>query len=471
MVNYDYTYSQGSLGPYRLLGELGRGAMARVWRAFDANLEREVAIKEPLFDPNLSDQVRHDLNMRFIREGRAAAKLDHPNIVRIYAADVYDGRPAIVMELIEGATLREILRGGPLSPAQALSVIDQLLDAVGYAHQRGIIHRDIKPDNIFIRSDGVVKLADFGIAHVDDAIATHSTHVGAILGTPGYMSPEQATGQPVDARSDLFSVATVAYELLMGYNPFGAGSGINSSSVMYRIVHEPASPLPPSTYEGLPVDIRPAIMAALAKNPESRPQTASAFKAMLHGSMAVPTQRGSDTISYGSGPEAESEGSSSGMLPFVALAAVAILAFLFVFASASAGGGGGAPSDPTAPPESSSSSSQASSEEPTTNASEQTYLGSWSIESSTATDDDGNMLTAENIAELGYVCTFEVNKDGTWTLNDNGTSIGGTWKATDDNSFEITPEGSGVLGSGVLENNKLLLSLPDGSITFVRATT
>ena len=470
MVNAGYTYPQDSLGPYRLLGELGRGAMARVWRAFDSNLEREVAIKEPLFDPSLSDQVREELNRRFIREGRAAAMLTHPNIVTIYAADIYNGRPAIVMELIEGATLREILQGGPLTPAQALSVLDQLLDAIGYAHQRGIVHRDIKPDNIFIRPDGVVKLTDFGIARVDDAIATHSTHVGAILGTPGYMSPEQATGNPVDARSDLFSVGTVAYELLMGYNPFGAGSGINSSSVMYRIVHEPVSPLPPSAYEGLPVDIRPAIMAALAKNPENRPQTASAFKAMLHGSMAVPVQQAPETIStsYGSVGGTEEEGNNSGLLPFVIFAAIALVFFLFIFMSAGGGAGGG-PSSET-PSSEASNSVQPSTQEVPAEASKQTYLGSWTIESSTATDDNGNELTAENIAKLGYVCTFVVNEDGSWTLNDNGTSISGTWTSTGDSSIAIKVDDS-TEGTGTYSNGKLTLDINGGHITFVPAST
>ena len=254
----------GQFGPYELRGELGRGAMARVWRAYDPNLGREVAIKEPLFDSNLSDQVREEMGRRFVKEARTAAQLNHPNIVTIYAADVYDGRPAIVMELVEGSTLGAILSNGPLEPPVALSVLDQLLDAVGHAHSKGVIHRDIKPDNIFVDPQGHVKLSDFGIAHADDG-ATRVTMAGTVLGTPGYMSPEQAQGAEVDERSDLFSVGVVAYEMLTGRNPFGAGDGSDAVTLLYRIVHEPVKELPETASAGLPADLRPAIMAALSK--------------------------------------------------------------------------------------------------------------------------------------------------------------------------------------------------------------
>ena len=265
------------IGPYELRGELGRGAMARVWRAWDPNLQREVAIKEPLFDPSLPPDVLDEMGRRFVAEGRAAARLSHPNIVAIYAADVWDGRPAIVMELVEGATLSDILRRGPLTPTDALSVLDQLLDAAGYAHARGVVHRDIKPDNVFVGTDGRVRLADFGVARVDNG-ATRATMAGAVLGTPGYMSPEQARGDVVDSRSDIFSIGVVAHEMLSGSNPFGSGE---TTAMLYRIVHEPPAELPPSASEGLPADLRPAIMAALAKDPATRPQTAADFKAML----------------------------------------------------------------------------------------------------------------------------------------------------------------------------------------------
>lgn len=270
------------LGPYELRGELGRGAMARVWRGYDPNLDREVAIKEPLFDSGMSEQVLEEMGRRFVREGKVAARLNHPGIVSIYAADVYDGRPAIVMELVDGLTLADLLESGPLSPDAALDALDQLLDAVGYAHEQGIVHRDIKPENIFVDAQGRLKLSDFGIAHIDDPTATRATVVGTVLGTPGYMSPEQVTGGQIDYRSDLFSVGVVAYEMLAGRNPFGADGSANPTTILYRIVHEPVAELPASA-AGLASDLRPAVMAALSKNPDERPQSAIEFKAMLHG--------------------------------------------------------------------------------------------------------------------------------------------------------------------------------------------
>ena len=335
---------QNRIGPYELRGELGRGAMARVWRAWDSNLQREVAIKEPIFDSRLSGTLLDELGKRFVAEGRAAARLSHPGIVTIYAADVWDGRPAIVMELIEGETLGSRLRRGPMDARDAYSVLGQLLSAVGYAHARGVVHRDIKPENVFLTTDGRVKLADFGIARVDGSAATVGTIAGTVLGTPGYMSPEQATGRSVDARSDLFSVGVVAYEMLTGANPFGAGTGTDATTLIYRIVHEPAPELPAAVSYGLPVDMRPAIMAALAKDPAARPQSAEQFWAMLAGEGAVSPRHVSETR----------QNASRGVtwLPYVLLAVVAAVVLGFTFLNAqggTGGGGGGASSGDSAP--------------------------------------------------------------------------------------------------------------------------
>jgi len=278
------------IGPYELRGELGRGAMAKVWRAWDPKLEREVAIKEPLFDARLGEEVITEMGARFVREGVAAARLNHPGIVTIFAADTYDGRPVIVMELVEGMTLREILQTGALSAQVALDVLDQLLDAVGFAHSQGVVHRDIKPDNVFISENGRVKLSDFGIARLDDTSLTRATQMGTVLGTPGYMAPEQAKGEPSDNRTDLFAIGTIAYEMLTGSNPFGASGDSNAASLLYKIVHEPIFELPAAASAGLSSDIRPAVLAALNKDPLERPQDAASFKAMLHG-VPVPTQR------------------------------------------------------------------------------------------------------------------------------------------------------------------------------------
>jgi serine/threonine protein kinase len=330
------------LGPYELRGELGRGAMAKVWRAWDVRLEREVAIKEPLFDERLSDDVLEEMGSRFVKEGKAAARLNHPGIVTIYAADIYDKRPAIVMELIDGTTLGELLESGPLTPQATLDVLDQLLDAVGYAHSQGVIHRDIKPDNIFITKDGRVKLGDFGIAHIEDSSLTKKTQVGTVLGTPGYMAPEQATGAHVDARTDLFAIGTIAYEMLTGTNPFGAGEGTDSTTLLYRIVHEPAPELSDITREGLPADIRPAIVAALNKNPTERPQDAASFKAMLHGAPAPEPgtlPAASSTLAQASANSKSSK--TKKWLPYVLVGAAGVVILLAVFIFATSGDTGG----------------------------------------------------------------------------------------------------------------------------------
>ena len=332
--------SYGNIGPYELRGELGRGAMARVWRAWDPNLEREVAIKEPLLDEVPSASVREEMGRRFVKEAKAAAKLNHPNVVSVFAADIYDGRPAIVMELVEGATLDTILERSTINSDVALDILNQMLDGIGYAHAQGIVHRDLKPANIFVRTDGVVKIGDFGIAHVDGG-QTHATQMGTVLGTPGYMSPEQARGTEVDARSDLFSIGVIAYEMLTGSNPFGAGLA-DSTTILYRIVHEPAPDLAASSL-GLPSAMAAAIMCALQKDPAARPATAAAFKAMLNGGV-VPTQ----SYDYAGGSGSSKVGdvvrntSRPAWLPYalVAVAGVVILAIIFFMATSGSSGGG-----------------------------------------------------------------------------------------------------------------------------------
>ena len=362
----DMSENTNYIGPYELRGELGRGAMARVWLAWDPNLAREVAIKVPTFDTRLSSEALQEMGRRFVAEGRTAARLSHPGIVTIYAADVWDGTPAIVMERVQGVTLSALLQGGALAPAEVLSILDQLLDAVGYAHASGIVHRDIKPDNIFVTPDGSVKLADFGIAHVDGSAITMGTVAGAVLGTPGYMSPEQARGAQVDARTDLFSIAVVAHEMLTGHNPFGAGEGADATTLIYRIVHEPVPELPLEASAGLPNDLRPAIMAALSKDPDQRPSSAAAFKAMLHGEPVVSQVRsaaggwdqwpaaGSGSMSQDATATGTSVRQSAGIagtaldrrsgnswLPYVLVGAACVTALVVALLSATSGGGGG----------------------------------------------------------------------------------------------------------------------------------
>jgi serine/threonine-protein kinase len=271
------------LGPYELRGELGRGAMAVVWRGFDPTLEREVAIKEPVTPAGGDPATVAEMSERFVREGKAAAQLNHPGIVTIYGADIYDGRPAIVMELIGGRTLSQVIDDGRLSPSAAVAIIDQLLDAVSFAHSRGVVHRDIKPDNIFVTDDGRVKLADFGIAHV--GTTSTMTQAGQVLGTPGYMAPEQVVGSPVDARADIFAIGVIAYELLAGTNPFGATEAAPPTTVLYRIVHE-TPPTPAQLDPTVPQWLAAVISRAMAKDPAARYQSAEEMRADLRAQSA-----------------------------------------------------------------------------------------------------------------------------------------------------------------------------------------
>ena len=264
-------------GRYRLGPALGRGGMAEVNRAFDMRLQRDVAIKQLRVDL-ASDPT---FQARFRREAHSAAGLNHPNIVAVYDTDEekdpQSGEviPYIVMELVEGRTLRQIMSGGDkFTPERALEIIQGVLDALGYSHRAGIVHRDIKPGNIMLTdAAGQVKVMDFGIARaVADTQAT-MTQTAAVIGTAQYLSPEQARGEKVDHRSDLYSTGCVLYELLTGRPPFVGDSPV---SVAYQHVRE--QPVPPST---MMPELSPAIDAlvlkSLAKDPQQRYQTAREF--------------------------------------------------------------------------------------------------------------------------------------------------------------------------------------------------
>lgn len=347
-------------GPFDVICNLDHGSMARVWRAWDSRLQREVAIKEPLFDSNFDPSQREMLVQRFLIEGRAVARLSHPNIVTIHSADVYSGVPVIVMEYIDGTTLFSLLKDwGRLNPDFALSLLSQLLDAVGYAHTRGVVHRDIKPGNIFITHDGTLKLGDFGIAHMENTVDGTITEAGAIVGTPGYMSPEQVNGTPVDARSDIFSIGVVAYEMFTGKNPFGATDGASVATLLHRTANEqPNLETNKLLCRYAPEHVARAIIAALEKRPEMRPQSAEEFKALLTRDSApsegqsetvvdVPTPHvtGNDDLSdvvirVGNDQEAPQAKDTPKWLPYAVVACACILAFFVIMRSALSGTGG-----------------------------------------------------------------------------------------------------------------------------------
>ena len=198
-------------GRYRAQKRLGAGGMAEVWCAEDEVLGRRVALK--LMGGRFAEDP--EFHERFRREAQAAAGMQHPNIVGVYDRSEWDGTPYIAMELVDGKTLKELVtERGPLPPDVAVGLTEQVLRALGYAHRRGIVHRDIKPQNVIIDRDGQAKVADFGIARAGDT--SEMTQAGAIVGTMQYLSPEQAEGHPVDRRADLYSVGIVLYELLTG---------------------------------------------------------------------------------------------------------------------------------------------------------------------------------------------------------------------------------------------------------------
>jgi serine/threonine-protein kinase len=263
-------------GRYRLEARIGSGGMAEVYRGFDTVLDRTVAIKI------LLPQFARDASFveRFRREAQAAARLNHPNIVGIYDSGSDGETQFIVMEFIEGRTLADFLSaGGHFTPLHAAEVSEKVCDALAYAHIAGVIHRDIKPANIMVTRKGVVKVMDFGIARIVAGPET-APQTSAVLGTAAYISPEQVQGQPVDGRSDIYSLGAVLYETLTGRPPFTGGSPV---AVAYKQVNE--SPIPPSQVKAeVPPRLDAVVMRSLAKNAANRYQTADEFRADLERS-------------------------------------------------------------------------------------------------------------------------------------------------------------------------------------------
>lgn len=270
---------------YEIESELGRGGMGVVYRAHDATLGRPVALKL-IKAESLADTDKE----RFLREARACSAINHPNIVTVYAAGEDNGRPYLAMEFLEGRTIREAIDEGPLPWEEAVGHMMGLLDALQRLHGEGIVHRDLKPDNIIVTKDGVAKLMDFGIARVE--LSKTLTVDGTTLGTVYYMSPEQAAGEKVDARSDIFSIAAVLCEMVTGKLPF---EGEHPMSVMYSITNSPHRPLAESGVD-LPAELDGIIEKAFAKDPKDRYPDAAAFRAAL-AALVSPATAGAGGLS------------------------------------------------------------------------------------------------------------------------------------------------------------------------------
>jgi serine/threonine protein kinase len=260
------------LGRYQVEDVLGGGGMALVYRARDEELDRPVAIKL-LADNLAADEA---FRKRFLREARLAAQLAHPNVVQVYDSGEADGRPYIVMEYVEGETLAELLsRRGRVPPAEAVELALQVCSGLEHAHRAGLIHRDIKPQNLLIRGDGTVKIVDFGIAR--SARGTRLTETGSVLGTAAYLAPEQAAGEEVTPAADVYAVGVVLYELLAGRTPHTA----ESLTQFLVSGHDQSIPELRELAPEVPEALEDVVMRCLARIPEYRPPSAGALAASL----------------------------------------------------------------------------------------------------------------------------------------------------------------------------------------------
>ena len=268
-------------GRHHIVKELGKGAMGVVYQAHDPQIDRLVALK--VLRP---DRVTTEAFLqRFMKEAKAIGRLSHPNMVVVYDVGEDHGTVYIAMEFLEGKPLNEIIQIDSFQPEEIVELGVQVAEALDYAHRKGIIHRDIKPSNIIVQPDGHIKITDFGIAHIEDPEATQQTQAGEILGTPAYMSPEQVLSQPVDGRSDLFSLGVILYELATGKRPF---QGENLAA-MFRMITGEEPPEPIKLNPALPKELSRDIMRCLAKSPEQRFATGKDLAEALRRSVRVAT--------------------------------------------------------------------------------------------------------------------------------------------------------------------------------------
>ncbi|MET8727238.1 protein kinase [Streptomyces parvus] len=292
-------------GRYRMTHRLGRGGMAEVYAAEDVRLGRTVAVK--LLRSDLAEDPVS--KARFTREAQSVAGLNHHAIVAVYDSgeDVVGGQtvPYIVMELVEGRTIRDLLLTAEAPPPeQALIIVSGVLEALAYSHQHGIVHRDIKPANVIITDSGAVKVMDFGIARALHGAQSTMTQTGMVMGTPQYLSPEQALGKAVDHRSDLYATGCLLYELLALRPPF---TGETPLSVVYQHVQD--IPVPPSEVSDVvPPELDGMVMRSLAKDPDDRFQSAEEMRGLVQYSLQMLQVQGGHTGTWNTGPVALREG-------------------------------------------------------------------------------------------------------------------------------------------------------------------
>ncbi|MGY0017420.1 protein kinase domain-containing protein [Streptomyces sp. YJ-C3] len=306
-------------GRYRLTHRLGRGGMAEVFAAEDVRLGRTVAVK--LLRSDLAEDPVS--KARFTREAQSVAGLNHHAVVAVYDSgeDYVNGStvPYIVMELVEGRTIRDLLINAEApGPEQALIIVSGVLEALAYSHQHGIVHRDIKPANVIITNTGAVKVMDFGIARALHGAQSTMTQTGMVMGTPQYLSPEQALGKAVDHRSDLYATGCLLYELLALRPPF---TGETPLSVVYQHVQD--VPVPPSEVsDATPPELDGLVMRSLAKDPDDRFQTAEEMRGLVQYGLQMLYEQGGHTGTWNTGPVDMHEGGST---PAMGMAGTAAL--------------------------------------------------------------------------------------------------------------------------------------------------
>jgi eukaryotic-like serine/threonine-protein kinase len=341
---------QTSTKRYRPVRLLGHGGMATVELAHDTELDRPVAIKR--LAANLA--ANEEYKQRFLREARLAARLSHPNIVAVYDAGAEHGVPYIVMEYVEGETVSDLLRRrGRLEPAEAVAQALQACSGLETAHEAGLVHRDIKPQNLLITPDGTLKIADFGIARSLDG--TKLTQAGTVLGTAAYLAPEQAAGEQVTATADIYALGAVLYELLTGRPPYEADSLAELFVKQTEGSITPLRELAPVA----PARLEDAVMHALARASEYRPESAAAFAAELAATPTVVTTVDQSLARTKPMRRVRSRGRAESRRRRWVLSAAAIFAAALValILTLSLGGGSKSPK-PVAPPSTSGSTAQ-----------------------------------------------------------------------------------------------------------------
>jgi eukaryotic-like serine/threonine-protein kinase len=289
------------VGPYEILAPLAKGGMGELYRARDNRLRREVVLKM------LPDTSAHDADSlrRFDRETHAVAALNHPNILAIHDTGMHRSVPYAVTELLQGESLEERLRSGPLNPQKAVEIACQIADGLAAAHAQGIIHRDIKPDNIFVTHEGRAKILDFGIARIERPLSSGDLTAGGrrgtssqfLVGTAGYMSPEQVRGKAIDARSDIFSLGATFFEMLSGKRAFSRETPVET---LGSVLHDDPRKAPEA--EKIPDELRGFVYRCLEKDPADRYQSARDLVMDLRAHQAEVMQGAASRVSFRSEP-------------------------------------------------------------------------------------------------------------------------------------------------------------------------